>query len=352
MHIRITKRVIVFLIAALVIPLALTACGVTNDGPWGSNSILDPYGPVADTTNNLWWIIFAMATVIEALVLVLVVAALVRFKRRANDADPVQVTGNTRLEITWTVAPAAILAVLLVLTLNTMITTSEPAGTTMKVTAAGHLWWWEFDYQGMGVVTGNELHIPVGENVHFDLQSDNVLHAFWVPNLSGKRQIIPGHNNTLWFRADRPGTFRGECAEFCGAEHANMNFVVIAEPRAQFDAWVKGQQQNATSVIPQDANANQQMLIQQGSQTILKQACIGCHIINGLPGYNVGKVGPNLTHIGSRKYLAAGTLANTPENLARWLRNPQEVKPGNKMPNLNLSEDTINQLVAYLETLK
>jgi len=352
MHIRTIKRGIVFLVAACILPLVLSACSVANDGPWGSNSILDPAGPVAEITNNLWAVLFVVMVVIEILVAAFIIVALIRFKRRANDPDPVQITGNTRLEIAWTIAPAAILAVLLVLTLNTMITTSEPAGTTMKVTAAGHLWWWEFNYQGMGVVTGNELHIPVGQNVHFDLESDNVIHAFWVPNLSGKREVIPGHNNTLWFRADRPGTFRGECAEFCGAEHANMNFVVIAEPKEQFDAWVRGQTQPATSVMPQDANVDQQMLITQGSQTILKQACIGCHVINGLPGYNVGKVGPSLTHIGSRKFIAAGTLPNTPQNLARWLRNPQEVKPGNKMPNLNLSEDTINQLVAYLETLK
>jgi cytochrome c oxidase subunit 2 len=208
----------------------------------------------------------------------------------------------------------------------------------------GHQWWWEFDYQGMNILTGNELHIPVGEPVHLDLRSADVIHSFWVPSLQGKRDAIPGHDNTLWLSADKPGTYRGECTEFCGPEHANMNFIVVAQPRAEFDAWVAGQQRPAAT--------GQTGLAAEGAQTILTQACAGCHTINGLPGYNVGKVGPNLTHIGSRAYIAAGTLENTPENLARWIRNPQDVKPDNKMPTLGLDEDTINKIVAYLESLK
>ncbi len=349
---RTSRRAFALLVSAVILPLVLAACSTE---PGNNHTFLNPAGPVADTVNNLWWLLFWIMLAIEVLVATLVITALVRFRRKPNDADPVQITGNTRLEIAWTVAPAAILVVLLVLTLSTMVSVSEPKETTMNITAAGKLWWWEFDYQGMNVTTGNEMHIPVGEAVHIDLASDNVLHAFWVPNLSGKRELIPGHNNTLWLKADTAGTYRGECAEFCGVEHANMNFIVVAESRPEFDAWIKRQQTPATPVTTGNVSAEQRALIDQGQQTITKQACAGCHVIAGLnQPYSVvqGKIGPNLTHVGSRAYIAAGTLENTPENLARWLRNPQEVKPGNKMPNLNLDETTIKQIVAYLESLK
>ncbi len=334
-----SRRSSLSLLFALVLPILLSAC------TWGGNhSPLNPASGPTETVNRLWWIMFWMSIVIEALVAGLVVISLIRFRRKAGDPDPVQISGNTRIEIAWTIAPAMILVVLLVLTLTTMVNISEPKGTTMRVTVTGHRWWWEFDYQGMNIVTGNEMHIPLDEPVHIDLRSADVIHSFWVPALAGKRDAIPGHDNTLWISANKPGTYRGECTEFCGAEHANMNFIVVAQPRAEFDAWVRGQQQPAAT--------GQTGLAAEGAQTILAQACAGCHMINGVKGYNVGKIGPNLTHVGSRQNLAAGTLENTPENLARWIRDPQEVKPEAKMPNLGLDEATIAKLVAYLESLK
>ncbi len=327
------------LLLALVLPVFLSAC------TWGGNhSQLNPSSDPSHLINRIWWIMFWMSVAIEGLVGGIVIISLIRFRRKAGDPDPKQISGNTRIEIAWTIAPAMILVVLLVLTLTTMINVSEPSGTKMAVTVTGHQWWWEFDYQGMNILTGNELHIPVGEPVHLDLRSADVIHSFWVPSLQGKRDAIPGHNNTLWLSADKAGTYRGECTEFCGPEHANMNFIVVAQSRADFDAWVKGQQQPAAT--------GQTGLAAEGAQTILTQACAGCHMINGVQGYNVGKVGPNLTHIGSRAYIAAGTLENTPENLARWIHNPQDVKPDNKMPTLGLDDDTINKIVAYLESLK
>jgi len=320
------------------LPILLSAC------TWGGNhSQLNPASEPSHLINRIWWIMFWMSVAIEGLVAGLVVLALIRFRRKAGDPDPVQISGNTRIEIAWTIAPALILVVLLVLTLTTMINVSEPAGDKMRVTVTGHQWWWEFDYQGMNIVTGNEMHIPVNEPVHLDLRSADVIHSFWVPSLQGKRDAIPGHDNTLWISADKPGTYRGECTEFCGPEHANMNFIVVAQPRTEFDAWVKNQQQPAAT--------GQTGLEAEGAQTILTQACAGCHTINGVKGF-AGKVGPNLTHIGSRQNIAAGTLDNTPANLARWIRNPQEVKPDNKMPTLGLDDDTINKIVAYLESLK
>jgi len=334
-----SRRSSLSLILALALPALLSAC------TWGGNhSQLNPASERSHLINRIWWIMFWMSVAIEGLVAGIVVIALIRFRRKAGDPDPRQISGNTRIEIAWTIAPAMVLVVLLVLTLTTMINVSEPSGAKMAVTVTGHQWWWEFDYQGMNIVTGNELHIPVGEPIHLDLRSADVIHSFWVPALQGKRDAIPGHNNTLWIQSDKAETFRGECTEFCGPEHANMNFIVVAQPRAEFDAWVQGQQQPAAT--------GQTGLAAEGAQTILTQACAGCHMINGVKGYNVGKVGPNLTHIGSREYIAAGTLENTPENLARWIRNPQEVKPENKMPTLGLDDDTINKIVAYLESLK
>ncbi len=335
---RASRRSSLSLLFALVLPVLLSAC------TWGGNhSPLNPASDPSHLINRIWWIMFWMSVAIEGLVAGLVVIALIRFRRKAGDPDPVQISGNTRIEIAWTIAPALVLVVLLVLTLTTMINVSEPKGTTMSVTVTGHQWWWEFSYDNQNVLTGNELHIPIGEPVHLNLRSADVIHSFWVPSLQGKRDAIPGHDNTLWISADKPGTYRGECTEFCGPEHANMNFIVVAQPRAEYDAWLQGQQQPAAT--------GQTGLAAEGAQTILTQACAGCHTINGLKGY-VGKVGPNLTHIGSRQYIAAGTLPNTPENLARWIHNPQDVKPDNKMPTLGLDDDTINKIVAYLESLK
>ncbi|MHB8644334.1 MAG: cytochrome c oxidase subunit II [Thermomicrobiales bacterium] len=334
-----SRRSSLSLLLVLALPVLLSAC------TWGGDhSPLNPASDPSRLVNRIWWIMFWMSVAIEALVAGLVVIALIRFRRKAGDPDPVQISGNTRIEIAWTIAPALILVVLLVLTLTTMINVSEPAGNKMSVTVTGHQWWWEFDYQGMNIVTGNELHIPVNAPVHLDLRSADVIHSFWVPSLQGKRDAIPGHDNTLWISADKVGTYRGECTEFCGPEHANMNFIVVVQPLADFNAWVAGQQQPAAT--------GQTGLAAQGAQTILTQACAGCHMINGVQGYNVGKVGPNLTHIGGRQYIAAGTLPNTPENLARWIRNPQDVKPDTKMPTLGLDDDTINKIVAYLESLK
>jgi len=334
-----SRRSSLSLLFALVLPILLSAC------TWGGNhSPLNPASGPTETVNRLWWIMFWMSIVIEALVAGLVIISLIRFRRKAGDPDPVQISGNTRIEIAWTIAPAMILVVLLVLTLTTMVNISEPKGTTMRVTVTGHQWWWEFDYQGMNIVTGNEMHIPLDEPVHIDLRSTDVIHSFWVPSLAGKRDAIPGHDNTLWISARKPGTYRGECTEFCGPEHANMNFIVVAQPRAEFDAWVKQQQAPAVSDQTGFA-ADGRDLVQNASV-----ACIACHTINGT---NLkAKVGPNLTHIGTRQYIAAGTLENNQQNLMRWIHNPQEVKPENKMIIPPYDDDTVRKIVAYLQSLK
>jgi cytochrome c oxidase subunit 2 len=309
-----------------------------------SPSILDPAGPVADSEARLFWIIFGVATVVFVGVTSVLLYSVFRFRARPGGAAPRQIHGNTTIEIAWTIVPSVVLFIVLAVTITTMFTLGQPAtSNTLTVRAIGHQWWWEFQYPDQHIVTADEMYIPTHTVVHIELVSDNVIHSFWVPQLGGKTDVIPGHDNTMWLQADRAGQFRGECAEFCGAQHAHMDFLVVAQPNDQFQSWVTQQQQNAQT--PTDS------LAQQGKQ-LFSQKCIGCHLINGVNQPNKAQIGPNLTHFGSRQLIAGYVLDNTPENLATWLHDPQAVKPGNDMPNLNLSQDQINALVAYLEGLK
>jgi cytochrome c oxidase subunit 2 len=262
---------------------------------------------------------------------------------------PAQVAGSHPLEIAWTLAPAVVLAVVLVISLQTLRTVgyqpsdpagSRPPGPSLHVTVVGHQWWWEFDYPNLGIVTANEMHVPVGTVVDLDVESADVIHSYWTPQLGGKIDAIPGTVNHTWFEATQTGTYHGQCAEFCGVEHAGMQLNVIVESSDQFQAWVQGQQAPVAAMTGEAA---------RGEQIFLNGACIGCHTINGTQAQ--GKVGPNLTHFAIRQYFAGETVLNTPGNMARWLANPQDVKPGNLMPDLHLSQDQINALVAFIENL-
>ena len=217
-------------------------------------------------------------------------------------------------------------------------------GITIEVT--GRQWWWEVRYTDVDAsnifTTANEIHIPVGIPVMFTLHGGDVIHSFWVPNLAGKKDLIPGKVNTIWLQADKPGVYRGQCAEYCGLQHAQMALWVIAEPQEQFNAWRQSQTQ--TSVPP--ASDSQK----RGQQVFLTSTCVMCHAINGTPaGSNIG---PNLTHIASRNTLAAATMANTRDHLAQWIKDSQTIKPGNKMPQNNLSDADLQSLIDYLQSLK
>jgi cytochrome c oxidase subunit 2 len=225
---------------------------------------------------------------------------------------------------------------------RTMRETAEPPTEGMPIKVIAHQWWWEFQYPELGIVTANELHIPMGQPVVVELNSDNVIHSFWIPQLAGKTDVVPGQTNSMWFQADRVGVYRGQCAELCGTQHANMNFVVVAQPTEDFNQWAEWQKTPAVQTTSQTA-AGEQVFMTTG-------ACLGCHTVNGTDAKGVN--GPNLTHIGSRQTLAGGALPNTPENLAHWLTNPQAVKPGNKMLISRLSQDDIAALVQYLSSLK
>jgi cytochrome c oxidase subunit 2 len=329
--------------------VAAAAAGLLA-GCSGMPSALAPASTNATLTYQLILIIFGIAAVVFVVVEGMLIYAAIRFSRRPADEQPSQVEGNRRLEIAWTLAPAIVLAIVFVVSLRTLWllsfrptlapgTSNDPQA--LHVHVVGHQWWWEFDYTDEKFVTATELHVPVGAVVDLSLESADVIHSFWVPQLGGKIDVIPGHVNQTWFQVVMPGTYHGQCAEFCGVEHADMRFDVVAESPDQFQAWVKQQQ---TPLPPMTGDAA------QGEQVFMNGPCVGCHTIDGTKAQ--GKVGPNLTHFATRHVFAGGILDNTPANVATWLGDPQKVKPGNVMPNLHLSTQQIDALVAFLESTK
>jgi len=329
---------------AIIIALATTAVSLTGCAATDPMNALQPLGEVARMEVNLFNLIFAIAVVVFVFVEGLLIYAVVRYRQRPNDGMPHQTHGHTTLEIIWTVIPAAILIALAVPTVTTIASaTAIPTGPdVINVKVVGHQWWWEFDYPGLGVVTSDELHIPTGARVELDVESADVIHSFWVPQLGGKVQAIPNQHNHSWIEADQAGTYHGQCYQLCGSSHANMRFIVVAQSKADFDKWV--QDQKSVPAKPTDPEAL------KGYQIFTTNACVGCHTIEGTPAQ--AKIGPNLTHIGSHLTLAGATLQNNPNDLALWLHDPPGVKPGSIMPNLHLTNDQIQALSAYLESLK
>jgi cytochrome c oxidase subunit 2 len=265
-----------------------------------------------------------------------------RFRDRPGAPIPKQVHGHTPLEISWTIAFALILVIIGIPTIRVVFKTQEaPAATALRVDVTGRQWWWQFEYPGQKIVTANELHLPVGQTVAFHLRGPDVIHSFWVPQLGGKRDVVPARENRIVLTPEVPGEYIGQCAEYCGASHANMRFRVFVHDKAGWDTWVSGQQ--ATPVEPKDE------LAVKGKEIFSTSACVGCHTISGL---SAGVLGPNLTHFGSRTTLAAGILKATPENVAKWIEDPAHFKPGSLMPNLGLRDEQTRALAAYLLSLK
>ncbi len=293
--------------------------------------------------------LFTLLMVLAAAVVVLV-AGLLAYSlaraRRAGAGPPRQDFGNRRLEIAWTAVPALVVGILFLLTLVIMRTTPTPGtdlpdGRPPDIVVVGHQWWWEIAYPQAGVVTANVLHLPAGRRVLVQLTSDDVQHDFWVPELGQKMDMYPGKTNYIWLEAEEPGLYRGVCAEFCGAQHAWMRILAVAQPEADFERWVAEQR------TPPQPLA--EPLAERGRAVYAARTCGSCHAIAGV---STGEAGPDLTHFGSRPTISAGVLVNTPENLARYLANPQAVKPGIYMPNFRLSDEEIAALVAYLEGLR
>ena len=284
---------------------------------------------------------------IFALVSGLVLYVVWRYRGRAGDGEPRQIVGNTRLEVAWTVAPTLVLIGIFIPTLalmRSMHPLPNPPQQEPDIIITGFQWWWQVEYPKTGVVTANEIHIPVGEQLLVRLEANEVIHSFWVPELGPKQDMVPGNPNTLYLRADTPGLYQGACAEYCGVQHAWMRILVVAESRAEFDAWQQAQLQPPAQ--PAEAAA------MRGAQLYNELTCANCHALGGAG--DAQGVGPNLTHLASRRTLGAGVIENTPENLALWLANPEAIKPGVYMPGYEqtLSREDLSALVAYLETLK
>jgi cytochrome c oxidase subunit 2 len=289
---------------------------------------------------QVFWVV-----VIFVVVQALVIVAVVRFRARPGAPDPKPVHGHTGLEIAWTIAPAVILALVAVPTVQTIFRTQAPAPKgALQVHAIGHQWWWEFDYPELGIKTGREMHVPVGRVVNIQLTSADVIHSFWFPAIGGKRDAIPTRTNYIWFTPDSTGVFLGQCAELCGVSHANMRMKLFVDTPEQYAAWVARQKS-----LPVEADSVRTPLAYQGEQLFKGQACIGCHTIEGV---SAGVIGPNLTHVGSRTAIAGAIYDNTDDNLQKWISNPPGRKPGSLMPNLGLNPEQVRALAAYLRTLQ
>ena len=306
--------------------------------------MFDPKSPQALAISDLFVITLLIAAGILLLVTGLVLYIAFRYRYKPGMGEPPQNFGHTPLEIGWTAGPVLILAVLLVLTVIGMAQ-SDPevkAQQQPDLTVTAHQWWWEIRYTQSGIVTANEVRLPVGRRMLVRLDSADVVHDLWIPELARKMDMTPGHPTTIWLQADKPGVYPGACAEYCGVQHAKMGILAIAQPQAEFDAWVR--QQTQVPAQPTSGSAA------RGLQEFKEETCISCHAINGVA--TTPHAGPDLTHIASRRTLAAGVLENTPFNLGRWLQNPQAIKPGSYMPNVQLTKEEVQTLVDYMETLK
>jgi cytochrome c oxidase subunit 2 len=299
--------------------------------------------PQGSAIANLFGLALILSALVFALVVGVLVVTLVRDRGRPGDPDPEQVHGNRTLEIAWTVAPALLLLVMFVLTVRTMQTVNAEAASPLRVQVIGHQWWWEYRYPDLGITTADELVVPTGTPVHLQLNSVDVIHSFWVPQIGWKTDVIPNQTNTMNVQVDQAGTFEGACTEYCGTQHAWMRIRLVAQAPAAFESWTKAQQQPAPA--PSDPNAT------RGAQLFASNSCINCHTIAGTSA--AAQVGPDLSHIGSRAVIGTGVLDNSPEALARWIRDPQAVKPGVLMPGYpNFSDADLAALASYLFGLK
>jgi cytochrome c oxidase subunit 2 len=312
-------------------------------------NMFNPQATPADSVYNVAMLMLAICAGIFLVVGGLLAFAIVRFRRRKADdtREPAQVYGSNRIEIAWTVIPILIVLVLSMATARTVLEVQNkrmPAD-ALKVTVVGHQWWWEFRYPELGIITANELHVPmstVAKPAHtfLKLESADVAHSFWVPQLAGKTDVIPGITNTMWIDPRQDGVFLGNCAEYCGTQHANMLLRVVVESPAEFDRWAAAQRLDAAS----------DPRLEAARATFLSLSCVNCHAASGTTA--TGTFGPDLSHLMSRATLGSGVIPNTPENLRAWVKDPQAMKRGNLMPNMQLNSRELDEVVTYLSSLK
>jgi cytochrome c oxidase subunit 2 len=347
----------------LVVTLA-AACG----GPFPQSTLI-PKGDFAQMVDDVFRTTVGWAVLVFVLVEGALIFAILKFRHRPGAEEPVQTHGNALVEVVWTIIPAAILTFIAVPTVRTIFRTAELPEGALEVEVIGHQWWWEFRYPEQQIVTANEMHVPAGRPVLMKIRTVDVLHSFWVPQLSAKRDAFHNKYTTLFFTTDSVGEFTGQCAEFCGVQHGRMGSLVVVQPPDEFNRWVERQRTGSPLInagvvqapAPADTAAaasdtaaagaaDTDSVEIKGRQAFLAGGCIGCHAMVGTPTAGVLTLqGPNLSHFGSRRRIAAGMLPNTPENLAAWLRDPQAIKEGSlmKLPR-QLTEDEISTLVAYL----
>jgi cytochrome c oxidase subunit II len=329
-----TRRVTAAITGLAVSVLVAAGCG------GHSPSMLHARGSESQRIAGIWWLMFGLAAAVYAGVGGFIVWSIVRGRRRTPGDG--SVSENNWIVWGGVVMPILILAVLAVVTVQATTELRKPETGALRVEVTGKRWWWQVSYVGTGFTTANEIHLPAGRPIEIGLDSDNVIHSFWVPELAGKVDMIPGQHNVLRFTPRTPGTFLGECAEFCGLEHARMDFVVIVQTATDFDRWLV--RHEITASAPDSEAAT------EGEAVFMRQSCAGCHTIRGTPAEGV--VGPDLTDFGERSSIGARTIENTPSNLAGWISDAQAAKPGALMPPISLSSRDVKSLVAYLEGLK
>ena len=343
-HVRDLSRMLSVL-AFLLFPSLLRAAADPSLVP----SVFAPESVPARSIHQLSVFVLSISLGIFLVVFGLIAYAAIRFRRRANDdgKEPAQVYGSNPVEMAWTTVPLLIVVVLALSTARVIqeVQNAPPPASALDVTVIGHQWWWEIRYPKLGIVTANELHVPVtslGKRAptFMELRSADVAHSFWVPRLAGKTDLIPNRVNKMWIEPTRTGLFIGQCAEYCGTQHAKMLLRVYAHTPEDFERWVSEQK----AIAATDPN------VAAGRLVFEKTACINCHALNGTVGD--GRFGPDLTHLMSRETLGAGALKNTAENLHAWIKDPSQFKPGVLMPAMNVSGAELEQLVAYLATLK
>jgi cytochrome c oxidase subunit 2 len=360
-----------------VLALALAGCGQERY-PQTALLPLSDFARIGDHVQDqtFYWALGVFILVEGALLY-----SIFRFRGRPDDPEPSQIHGNTTIEIIWTLIPALILAAIAVPTVKGIFETNQTPGDVMTIDVIGHQWWWEFHYPDAGVTTANEMYIPAGRTVELRINSADVVHSFWPPRFAGKRDVFPGRETRLWWKADSTGLFPGQCAEYCGIQHARMAFHVRSVSSEDFTKWIdhmqtlgpkapaapaaapagdslktasvgakvqgpqKDKDTTSAAAAPQGAE------YAKGEKLFMTKGCMGCHSLQAVKAPK-GLIGPNLANVGARSHIAAGWLKNTDENLERWIREPQSVKKGVLMPNLGVTEEESRALRAYLRAHK
>lgn len=337
------------MVSAALLCVAWSTRALATDGPVHAiPNMFDPVSPPAEGIRSLSFLVMGIAAGIFVVVTAVLFYCVWRFRARdGDDVEPPQVYGSNQIEWSWTIVPVLIVLVLFLATARTIneLQASDVPPEALRVTIVGHQWWWEIKYPDLGVVTANELHLPVSRDgarkpAYLRLESADVIHSFWIPQLSGKTDVVPNRQNLMWMEPNATGVFLGQCAEFCGTQHAKMLLRVVVHEPGEFDAWVAAQKQPAAVA---DAAA-------AGRSVFQSTACINCHTVNGTNAN--GRFGPDLTHLMSRTTIASGAALNTPENLRAWVDSPDHFKPGVLMPAMKLDDGDLDKLTAYLLTLK